>query len=241
MDALTALIARGRDPVDAAVRAVARGPRRHPRLVDGPGHRLRAVAADPDRRGNGKPAFGQYSPARRATATSRGRCRCSRSRDGAHRGAHVLPRHRARLPAVRPAAAARRVAGRTAAADQSSRTSHSPMNATSSSSSSRGAAQPHLASVLPRGELKPRERVDRDRVGGHAGDVAERDRRAASVEQSQTRSHSPGRSERAIGPSIANAIVCGAFAAIAGKTGGGAETKRRSRRGDPDPQPVVAE
>lgn len=33
-------------------------------------------------------------------------------------------------------------------------------------------AQPDLASVPPRGELKPRERIDRHRVGFDAGHVA---------------------------------------------------------------------
>ena len=42
---------RGRDPVDAAVRPVARGPRRHLRLVVRAGDRLPGLARDPDRRG----------------------------------------------------------------------------------------------------------------------------------------------------------------------------------------------
>ncbi len=73
---------RGRDAVDAAVRAVARGPRRHPQLVGGPGRRLPRLAAAADVAANGSPAFGQYSRASRRGATTRGRSRCSRSTDG---------------------------------------------------------------------------------------------------------------------------------------------------------------
>ena len=76
-------------------------------------------------------------------------------------------------------------------------------------------AQPDLAAVPPGGELEPRERVDRHRVGVDAADVAEGDvRRRSARSSAQTRSHSPGRSARAIGPPIAKAIVCGAGAAI---------------------------
>ncbi len=44
-------------------------------------------------------------------------------------------------------------------------------------------AQAHLAPVPPRGELKPRERIDRDRVGLDCRDVAHRDVCAAFAEQ----------------------------------------------------------
>ena len=72
---------RGRDAVDAAVRALAPGPRRHLALVV----RARASAAGargcvPTVAANGSPAFGQYKPSARAAATSRGRSRCSSSR-----------------------------------------------------------------------------------------------------------------------------------------------------------------
>ena len=52
----------GRDPVDAAVRPLARGPRRHLHVVVRAGHRLPGLAGDPDVAANGSPAFGQYKP-----------------------------------------------------------------------------------------------------------------------------------------------------------------------------------
>ena len=72
---------RGRDAVDAAVRAVAARPRGHPRLVGRP--RARAAAARRSSRRSPPTArrrSASTSPTRTATATCRGRCRCSRSR-----------------------------------------------------------------------------------------------------------------------------------------------------------------
>ena len=74
----------------------------------GPGAGCRGSRVIPAGMANGSPAFGQYKP-----SETRRRLRAvgapgDRDRGRADRGDHVLPRHRARLPAVRPAAAARR-------------------------------------------------------------------------------------------------------------------------------------
>ena len=82
------------------------------------------------------------------------------------------------------------------------------MKATQLEQLGRRVAQPDLAAVPARGELEPRERVDRDRVGRRRRSrrTARRRRRSRSS-SAQTRSQSPGRSARAIGPSMAKAIV----------------------------------
>ena len=72
---------RGRDAVDAAVRPLARGARRHPHLVVRPGQRLPRLARHPRaRRRTARRRSASTSRPRPARATSRGRCRCSRSR-----------------------------------------------------------------------------------------------------------------------------------------------------------------
>ena len=55
---------RGRDAVDAAVRPLARGTRRHPHVVGRPRQRAAAARASCRPRANGAPAFGQYKPSR---------------------------------------------------------------------------------------------------------------------------------------------------------------------------------
>ena len=72
----------------------------------GPGIGCKGSRVIPAGTANGSPAFGQYKPSRRrrlrAVGAAGGR---ARGRDG--RRDHVLPRHRADLPALRAAAAAR--------------------------------------------------------------------------------------------------------------------------------------
>ena len=70
-----------------------------------------------------------------------------------------------------------------------------------------------LAAGRVGGELEPREGVDRHRVRLDPLTSQTR-RRRRLAESAQTRSQSPGRSARAIGPRMAKAIVCGAEAAI---------------------------
>ena len=112
----------------------------------------------------------------------------------------------------------------------------------------RRVAQPHPAAVPPGGELKPRQRVDRHRVGRDAVDVAEGDLAALSSGARTRASHSPGRSARAIGPRIAKAIVRGAEAVIKNRTELRARTHRAREPGldgalhglEVGPQAVVA-
>ena len=71
---------RGRAPVDAALRPVARRARRHPRVVVRAGHRLSRLAARARRVGQRRRSpSGSTSRARPAAATSRGRCTSSSS------------------------------------------------------------------------------------------------------------------------------------------------------------------
>ena len=71
-------------------------------------------------------------------------------------------------------------------------------------------AQPHLAAVAPRRELEPGEGVDRHRVGLDAAHVAEDDVGVTPLSSAQTRSQSPGRSARAMGPVMVKASGRGA-------------------------------
>ena len=127
MDALTVADPRGRDPVDAAVRPVAERPRRHPRVVVRPRDRLQGLAAGADVSWpTARSRSASTSRASRAAVTIPGRCRCSSLPRRQDRRVHVLPEHRAAVPAVRAASAP----GLT----YSVRTSCSPMNATRSRS-----------------------------------------------------------------------------------------------------------
>ena len=75
---------RGRDAVDAAVRPLAHGPRRHLHVVVRPGNALPRLARRPGRVRERRARVRPVQAARRtARATSRGRCRCSRSRTAA--------------------------------------------------------------------------------------------------------------------------------------------------------------
>ena len=70
---------RGRDPVDAAVRHVAFGPRGRLRLVVRARDRVSRLAGDPGRIGERRSGLRAVQAERRAAMT-RGRCRCSSSR-----------------------------------------------------------------------------------------------------------------------------------------------------------------
>ena len=62
IEALTSLIQEDAIAVDAAVRPVARGPRRHPHLVVRARDRLQGLAGVPDGRSQRLAGFGQYKP-----------------------------------------------------------------------------------------------------------------------------------------------------------------------------------
>ena len=118
----------------------------------------------------------------RSASTSRprrGRLRAvgaagARDRGRQDRRAHLLPRRRHRLPALRaPARVPRRLTS-------SPRTFVRPISSTSSRRSLRRVAEVDLAAAPARGELQACERVDRDRVGIDAGDVAGDDGTASS-------------------------------------------------------------
>ena len=73
----------GREAVDAAVRSLAPGPRRHPHLVVRPGHRVQRLAGRADDQRERLAGVRPVQAEPTAAATSRGRCRCSRSRTAA--------------------------------------------------------------------------------------------------------------------------------------------------------------
>ena len=87
------------------------------------------------------------------------------------------------------------------------------MKATSWRSSSE-ALRKRTTQPPPCRELEPAQRVDRDRVRVDPAHVAERDVGPGLAEQLADTVHSPGKSSRAIGPSIANAIVVGGLFTI---------------------------
>ena len=85
---------RGRDPVDAAVRAVAHRPRRHLRLVGrAAGSAAAGSRVHPDLAANGSPAFGQYKPSETGSGLRPVGAAGARDRGRQDRRAHVLPGH----------------------------------------------------------------------------------------------------------------------------------------------------
>ena len=125
MDALTGAAARGRDALDAAVRALAPGRRSGPGLVRRPRQRVPRLAAGPDR-GQRLPRLRAVPAERAAAAASRGRCRCSRSRTG---GSSRSTRSSTRSGCSRSSGCRR---------GSTRRTSVSPKRASSSASSGEG-------------------------------------------------------------------------------------------------------
>ena len=143
---------RGRDPVDAAVRPLALGPRRHPHLVVRARDRLPGLAGDPGRlRRTARRPTASTSRASREADSTRGRCRWSRSQTTASPSSpsSSTPRRSSRSSAcrrgstpstcVRPASSIR---------SRSSRETH---------------VQPEVEPLAPRGKLETRQRLDRRR------------------------------------------------------------------------------
>ena len=89
----------------------------------GPGIGCKGSRVVPTTSANGSPAFGQYKPSarRRLRAVGAPGARALRRAD---RRVHVLPRHRDALPALRAAAAARRVGRPRARRTRSARRGH---------------------------------------------------------------------------------------------------------------------
>ena len=104
IESLTCVAARRRDAVDAAVRSVAARPRRLLTWWFGPGIGCKGSRVIPTRAANGSPAFGQYKPSEPGDGYEPWALQVVEIVDGADRRVHVLPRHRAALPAVRATA-----------------------------------------------------------------------------------------------------------------------------------------
>ena len=109
------------------------------------------------------------SRARAARATSLGRYRCSRSRT-ADRRAHLLPRRRDAVPALRASARVRRVAR--PFVRQHTRQAH---ELDQLEERLRRVLEAHRTAASHRGELETRERVDRHRIRLDAGHVTNDD------------------------------------------------------------------
>ena len=180
----------------------------------GPGIGCQGSRVVPTISANGSPAFGQYKPTAGRRLRALGAAG-ARDRGRPHRRVHVLPRHGDGLPALRAAAAARPVAP-TCVTPSARREPHErderrrSAEAFRSRTGSRAAARRAAA-----GRARRRDRVRLDAGTSQSATAAPLPRRSA-----QTRSQSPGRSARAIGPRIANATVCGAAAPITDRTVG---------------------
>ena len=134
----------------------------------GPGNGCRGLARHPRGVGERRAGVRPVQAARRRRGLRAVGATGARDRERTHRRAHLLPRHRHAVPALRASARVRRVAPPV----RSDRTCVRPMSSTSSRSGSdafcRRTAQPRLS----RRELETRERVDRHRIRVDARHVA---------------------------------------------------------------------
>ena len=217
MEALTSLIAGGREAVDAAVRSLAPRPRRHPHLVVRPRHRLQRLARRADGQRERLAGVRPVQADRRTAATSRGRCRCSRSRTAASSSSRSssTPRRCSRSSGCRCSSTPSALLPSRA---QSVRTSWRPISATSSRSAGEALRSRTGSRAGRRRAEAARARRPSPRPARRRSRRTERRRRRSRAGAPQTRSVRPGRSSRAIGPQIAKAIVCGAEAVIIGMT-----------------------
>ena len=200
---------RGRDAVDAAVRPVAERPRRHPQLVVRARDRLPRLAGRSRRwRRTARRRSGSTSRATPASGYEPWALQVLEISDGRIVEFTFFLDTETLFPLF--GLPARLERSRSVRQDVAQ-----PHEGDELEQLRRRVAQPDLAAVPPGGELEARERVDRDRVGVDAA-RRRRGRRPAPLcsSSAQTRSQSPGRSARAIGPPIAKAIVRGSEAAI---------------------------
>ena len=160
----------------------------------GPGAGCRGSRVIPTMSANGSPGVRPVQAERDGRGLRPVGAAGARDRGRQDRRVHVLPRHGARLPAVRPAAAAQRVASR----DDDVGEAHQ-----------RRSGRAARACVFCSRTWQPRRRAascscaSASTVTASAGDaahVAQRDAGALRSSSAHTRSHSPGRSVRAIGP-----------------------------------------
>ena len=160
----------------------------------GPGIGCRGSRVVPTVSANGSPAYGQYKPSATGDGYDPWALQVIEIVGRPDRRVHVLPRHRDALPALRLARPARGLG----LVRQDVAQAH---EGDECEQFVRRVAQPDLAAAPPRGELEPRERVDRHRVGARRRRrrTARRRPRFAPATR-RPASQSPGRSARAIGP-----------------------------------------
>ena len=196
---------RGRDTVDAAVRHVAPRPRRHLLVVVRARNRLPRLACGPDSVGERLAGVRPVQAERvRRRATSRGRCRCSRSRTAGSPSSRSssTPRRSSRSSGSRRArrrlALARQYVGQAHEGDEVEQVARRVLEA-------------HGAAVAARGELQAGERVDRHGVGldtphvaaGDLGSARGEDRADALAEARQIRTR-----DRPVDRELEHARLC---------------------------------
>ena len=176
----------------------------------GPGAGCRGSKVVPTVTANGSPAFAQYKPNDAGDGYVPWALQVLEVSDGRIVELHVLPRDRDDLPALRRAARDRGVGA--------SVLQHVPQAHEGDQLEQLlgRVAQPRPGSRALGGELELRERIDRDRIGS-----TPRRRKARSRRLAEQRAHAlaqAGQVGAAIGPRIANAIVCGTRRAIRTRT-----------------------
>ena len=151
----------GRAAVDAAVRPVAARARRHPHLVVRPGDRLQGLAGHPDARrerlAGVRPVQAERDRRGLRPVGAAGARGCQPAGSSSSRSSST-PRRCSRCSACRCTSTRKHVAQ----ADERDELLQL----------GRRAAQPELQAEPPRGELQPREHVDRGGVGGQRAHVA---------------------------------------------------------------------
>ena len=170
----------------------------------GPGIGCRGSRLVPTVSANGSPAYGQYKPVP-TEATSRGRCRCSSSTTaGSASSRSSSTRRRSSRCSGCPPGSRRRLRHADSAPPARSLRQDVPQPHEEDERTEivRCVAEPDPAASPAGRELEPCERIDRHRIRLDARDIAQRQIQPGPAQQRQTRSQSPGRSARVIGPWI---------------------------------------
>ena len=196
----------GRDPVDAAVRPLAAAAATtSSRGGSGRASAARARASIPTVAANGSPAFGQYKPSATGDGYEPWALQVLEIDGRPDRRVHVLPRHRDALPALRPARCGSTLS-RSRASPAARRVRPMKRDELEQLVATRGAAAPGSRAAARRAGAARARRPSPRRGSTPLHVAAARRRRRFAASSAQTRSQSPGRSARAIGPAIAKAI-----------------------------------
>ena len=177
----------------------------------GPGNGCRGLARHPRRVGERCSGIRPVQAARRRRGLRAVGATGARDRERTHRRAHLLPRHRHAVPALRAAARVHRVARRPLG--QNVRQAH---ELDELEERLRCVPQPHgAATSSSRRAGDARARRPSPHPGRRPSTSQSTTTAVLSARTAQTRSHSPGRSARRIGPRMAKATSCGPDVGIA--------------------------